>query len=52
MLESVIALAMILRAYEFEAVDTDIAVSAGITLRTDGPARCRVRRRGGQGLSA
>ncbi|WP_412076405.1 cytochrome P450 [Streptomyces xanthophaeus] len=43
MLESVIALAMILRAYEFEAVDTDIPVSAGITLRTDGPARCRVR---------
>ncbi|MFC9293459.1 cytochrome P450 [Streptomyces sp. NPDC057011] len=44
MLESVIALAMTLRAYEFEAVDTDIPVSAGITLRTDGPARCRVRR--------
>lgn len=44
MLESVIALAMTLRAYEFEAVDTDIPVSAGITLRTDGPARCRVRK--------
>lgn len=44
MLESVIALAMALRAYEFEAVDTRIPVSAGITLRTDGPARCRVRR--------
>ncbi|MEU9236595.1 cytochrome P450 [Streptomyces subrutilus] len=44
MLESVIALAMILRAYEFEAVDTEIPVSAGITLRPDGPARCRVRR--------
>lgn len=44
MLESVIALAMILRAYEFEAVDTDIPVSAGITLRTDGPTRCRVKR--------
>lgn len=44
MLESVIALAMILRAYEFEAVDTEIPVGAGITLRTDGPARCRVRR--------
>ncbi|MFB7463070.1 cytochrome P450 [Streptomyces sp. NPDC056224] len=52
MLESVIALAMILRAYEFEAVDTDIPVSAGITLRTDGPARCRVRRPGGRGPSA
>ncbi|MFD3696482.1 cytochrome P450 [Streptomyces sp. NPDC058646] len=43
MLESVIALAMILREYEVEAVDTEIAVSAGITLRTDGPARCRLR---------
>ncbi|MEU9034205.1 cytochrome P450 [Streptomyces sp. NPDC048352] len=44
MLESVIALAMLLRAYEFEAVDTRIPVSAGITLRTRGPARCRIRR--------
>ncbi|KOG44678.1 cytochrome P450 [Streptomyces virginiae] len=44
MLESVIALAMILRAYSFEAVDTEIPVGAGITLRTDGPARCRIRR--------
>ncbi|WP_328961186.1 cytochrome P450 [Streptomyces virginiae] len=44
MLESVIALAMILRAYEFEAVDTEIPVGAGITLRTTGPARCRIRR--------
>nr|WSW43111.1 cytochrome P450 [Streptomyces sp. NBC_01001] len=43
MLESVIALAMILRAYEFEAVDTDIPLSAGITLQADGPIRCRVR---------
>ncbi|MFF4423412.1 cytochrome P450 [Streptomyces sp. NPDC001549] len=44
MLESVMALAMILRAYEFEAVDTEIPVGAGITLRTNGPARCRIRR--------
>ncbi|MFD6969052.1 cytochrome P450 [Streptomyces sp. NPDC059949] len=44
MLESVIALAMILRTYEFEAVDTEIPVGAGITLRTNGPARCRVSR--------
>ncbi|MFD9302338.1 cytochrome P450 [Streptomyces sp. NPDC060048] len=44
MLESVIALAMILRAYEFEAVDAEVPVSAGITLQTRGPARCRVRR--------
>ncbi|MDD9379513.1 cytochrome P450 [Streptomyces sp. ZAF1911] len=44
MLESVIALAMLLRAYEFEAVDTEVSVTAGITLRTTGPARCRIRR--------
>ncbi|MCJ0869016.1 cytochrome P450 [Streptomyces sp. AP-93] len=46
MLESVIALAMLLRTYEFEAVDTEISVAAGITLRTTGPARCRIRRLG------
>ncbi|MFD6876568.1 MULTISPECIES: cytochrome P450 [unclassified Streptomyces] len=44
MLESVIALAMMLRAYEFEAVDAEVPVSAGITLETRGPARCRIRR--------
>lgn len=43
MLESVIALAMILRSCSFEAVDTEIPVSAGITLRADGPIRCRIR---------
>ncbi|WP_420079284.1 cytochrome P450 [Streptomyces sp. JL4002] len=43
MLESVLALAIILRAHAFEAVDTEIPVSAGITLRTEGPARCRIR---------
>ncbi|MGW3054511.1 cytochrome P450 [Streptomyces goshikiensis] len=43
MLESVIALAMILRAYEFEAVDEEVPVSTGITLRATGPARCRLR---------
>lgn len=46
MLESVIALAMLLRTYEFEAVDTEISVVAGITLRTTSPARCRIRRPG------
>ncbi|MCX4783365.1 cytochrome P450 [Streptomyces sp. NBC_01264] len=46
MLESVIALAMLLRAYEFEAVDTEVSVVAGITLRITGPARCRIRRTG------
>ncbi|MEV7611526.1 cytochrome P450 [Streptomyces sp. NPDC089799] len=43
MLESVIALAMILRAYEFEPVDREVPVAAGITLRVTGPARCRIR---------
>ncbi|KPI03776.1 Unspecific monooxygenase [Actinobacteria bacterium OV450] len=46
MLESVIALAMVLRAYEFEAVDTEVPVRAGITLRADGPIRCRIRPQG------
>ncbi|MFF3216748.1 cytochrome P450 [Streptomyces sp. NPDC002886] len=44
MLESVIALAMLLRAYEFEAVDTEVSVVAGITLRNTSPVRCRIRR--------
>ncbi|MFH7594044.1 cytochrome P450 [Streptomyces racemochromogenes] len=43
MLESVIALAMVLRAYEIEAVDTEVPLSAGITLRAEGPMRCRIR---------
>ncbi|KIF02799.1 cytochrome P450 [Streptomyces sp. RSD-27] len=46
MLESVIALAMILRAYSFEAVDAQVPVGAGITLQTKGPMRCRIRRTG------
>ncbi|MFD6891889.1 cytochrome P450 [Streptomyces sp. NPDC059957] len=46
MLESVIALAMLLRTYEFEAVDTEISVVAGITLLATSPARCRIRRLG------
>ncbi|MEU3402774.1 cytochrome P450 [Streptomyces sp. NPDC006670] len=43
MLESVIALAMLLRAYEIETVDTEVPLSAGITLRATGPMRCRIR---------
>ncbi|WP_411757584.1 cytochrome P450 [Streptomyces venezuelae] len=43
MLESVIALAMILREYAVEPVDREIPVSTGITLRANGPARCRLR---------
>ncbi|MFE7514366.1 cytochrome P450 [Streptomyces sp. NPDC057540] len=44
MLESVMVLAMLLRVYEFDAVDTDLEVAAGISLRIAGTARCRIRR--------
>ncbi|MFD7612338.1 cytochrome P450 [Streptomyces sp. NPDC059828] len=43
MLESVLALSMILREYELEALDTEVPVTAEITLRATGPARCRLR---------
>ncbi|WP_030193167.1 cytochrome P450 [Streptomyces sp. NRRL S-87] len=43
MLESVVALAMVLRAYELEAVTQEVPVGAGITLRPLGPAHCRLR---------
>ncbi|MFG3496515.1 cytochrome P450 [Streptomyces sp. NPDC047928] len=46
MLESVLALAMILQEYELAAVDTHVPVSTGITLRAEGPARCVLRPRG------
>ncbi|MFJ3926703.1 cytochrome P450 [Streptomyces sp. NPDC090022] len=45
MLESVIALAMILDRYAFDAVDPEVPVTTGITLRPTGPARCRLRAR-------
>ncbi|MFF4954032.1 cytochrome P450 [Streptomyces chattanoogensis] len=46
MLESVLALATLLRAYELEAVDEEVPVAAGITLQATGPARVRLRPRG------
>ncbi|GAU66256.1 putative cytochrome P450 [Streptomyces sp. NBRC 110611] len=49
MLESVLALAMLLRSYELEAVDREVPVAAGITLQATGPARVRLRPRGGTG---
>ncbi|MGY5128701.1 cytochrome P450 [Streptomyces nigrescens] len=49
MLESVLALAVLLRAYELEAVDEEVPVSAGITLQATGPARVRLRPRTGAG---
>ncbi|MEU6881062.1 cytochrome P450 [Streptomyces sp. NPDC046712] len=45
MLESVIALAMILQEYDLEAIDTEVPVDAAITLQAAGRARCRVRPR-------
>lgn len=45
MLESVIALAMLLQAYDLEAVDTEVPISAGITLQATGPARVRLATR-------
>ncbi|MFJ9850825.1 cytochrome P450 [Streptomyces sp. NPDC101150] len=45
MLESVLALATLLRSYELEAVDQEVPVAAGITLQATGPARVRLRPR-------
>ncbi|MFE0375561.1 cytochrome P450 [Streptomyces inhibens] len=45
MLESVLALAMLLRSYELQAVDEEVPVAAGITLQATGPARVRLRPR-------
>ncbi|MHA4778887.1 cytochrome P450 [Streptomyces sp. MSC1_001] len=42
MLESVIALAMILQRYGFEAIDTEVPVAPAITLQAKGTARCRL----------
>ncbi|MFF9343960.1 MULTISPECIES: cytochrome P450 [unclassified Streptomyces] len=47
MLESVIALAMILQRHGFEAVDTEVPVAPAITLQAAGPARCRLVPRAG-----
>ncbi|MER0478899.1 cytochrome P450 [Streptomyces sp. Edi2] len=49
MLESVLALATLLRRYELEAVDQEVPVAAGITLQATGPARVRLRPCGGAG---
>ncbi|MFF7178745.1 cytochrome P450 [Streptomyces sp. NPDC008121] len=45
MLESVIALSMILQQYGLEAVDTEVPVASGITLQAAGQARVRLRSR-------
>ena len=45
MLESVIALAMILQDYELEAIDNHVPLASAITLQALGPARCRLKAR-------
>ncbi|MET9950128.1 cytochrome P450 [Streptomyces sp. NPDC006339] len=45
MLESGIALAMILQSYELEAIDTEVPLGSAITLQALGPARCRLKAR-------
>ncbi|MBO0841931.1 MAG: cytochrome P450, partial [Nocardioides sp.] len=44
MVESVLALAIVLRTYELEAIDHEVPLEHGITTRAAGPARCRLRR--------
>ncbi|MFI1202959.1 cytochrome P450 [Streptomyces sp. NPDC020883] len=43
MLESVLALATLLRSHELTALDREVPVAAGITLQATGPARVRLR---------
>jgi cytochrome P450 len=45
MLESVLGLAALLRAFEIEAVDADVPVGQALTLKADGPARIRLTAR-------
>jgi cytochrome P450 len=44
MLESVLALAVLLRDHELTAIDQEVPVGAGVTLQARGPARCRIVR--------
>ncbi|WP_354644622.1 cytochrome P450 [Kitasatospora camelliae] len=46
MLESVLGLAALLRAFEIEAVDTEVPVASGITLEARGPVRIALTRLG------
>ncbi|RKE22408.1 cytochrome P450 [Streptomyces sp. TLI_171] len=45
MLESVLALAVLLREFEVTAVDTDVPLGQGITLEVRGPVRVKLTRR-------
>ncbi|MFJ9773641.1 cytochrome P450 [Kitasatospora sp. NPDC101157] len=41
-LESILTLAVLLQRFGFTAVDTDVPFSSAITLRAEGPIRCKV----------
>ncbi|MEV4560077.1 cytochrome P450 [Kitasatospora sp. NPDC049285] len=45
MLESVLALGVLLREFEVEAIDQEVPLGQGITLETHGPVRLRLTRR-------
>ncbi|GAA2135130.1 hypothetical protein GCM10009760_13300 [Kitasatospora kazusensis] len=45
MLESVLSLAALLRAFDFEAVDTEVPVGQTLTLQAEGPVRIRLTNR-------
>lgn len=42
MMQTVLALAVLLRAYRFESIDQEIKVTHGITLEAISPARCEI----------
>ncbi|WP_395293537.1 cytochrome P450 [Kitasatospora hibisci] len=42
MLESVLSLGVLLRDFDFEAIDREVALGQGITLQVDGPLRIRL----------
>ncbi|WP_059005727.1 cytochrome P450 [Streptomyces specialis] len=42
LLESVLALAVVLREFEITSLDETVPVTSGVTLRAEGPVRCRV----------
>ncbi|MGK5534187.1 cytochrome P450 [Streptomyces sp. URMC 129] len=44
LLESVLALAVVLREFEVTSLDESVPLAAGITLRAEGPVRCRLSR--------
>ncbi|AEW95633.1 MULTISPECIES: cytochrome P450 [Streptomycetaceae] len=52
MLEGIIGLATFLQSYEFAAVDAEVPLELGMTMRAAGPARVRLTRRPSSGEAA